>query len=105
MEPLYKEGDFVFLNKLSYLVFRPKAGDVIVLSHPQEDRLILKYIIKGKIKGGHSFYWVEGLNKEESSDSRSFGWIRREMILGKAVVVRKQAKKLSTDGDVRFVSQ
>ena len=105
MEPLCKEGDFVFLDKLSYLVFRPKAGDVVVLSHPQEDRLILKYIVKGKIKGRHSFYWVEGLNKEESSDSRSFGWISQEMILGKAIIVRKQTKKFSTDGDLRFVSQ
>ena len=105
MEPLCKEGDFVLLDKFSYLVFRPRVGDVVVLSHPQESRLILKYIMKGKIKGRDSFYWVEGLNKEESLDSRSFGWIRQEMILGKAIVVRKQTKKFSTDGDLRFVSQ
>lgn len=105
MKPLCKQGDFVFLDKLSYLVFRPRVGDVVVLHHPQEDRLILKYIMKGKIKGCHSLYWVEGLNKEESLDSRNFGWIGQEMILGKAIVVRKQAKKLSTDDDVRFISQ
>ena len=41
MEPLCREGDFVLLDRLSYLIFRPRSGDVVVLSHPQEDRLIL----------------------------------------------------------------
>ncbi len=96
MEPLCKEGDFVLLDKLSYLVFRPKVGDVVVLHHPQEDRLILKYIMEEKIKEHHSLYWVEGLNKGGSSDSRSFGWISREMILGKAVVVQGREREFST---------
>jgi len=98
MEPLCKEGDFVLLDKLSYLVFRPRVGDVVVLFHPREDRLILKYIMREKAVGSHSFYWVEGLNKESSSDSRSFGWVPREAILGKAMVIRKKASKLSTGG-------
>ncbi|MEK6809517.1 MAG: S26 family signal peptidase [Nanoarchaeota archaeon] len=89
MEPLCKEGDFVLLDKLSYLMFRPRAGDVVVLHHPQEDRLILKYIVEEKVKERHSFYWVEGLNKEGSSDSRNFGWVSREMILGKVQVIHR----------------
>tara|TARA_Y100000310_G_scaffold92577_1_gene90230 strand:- start:885 stop:1076 length:192 start_codon:yes stop_codon:yes gene_type:complete len=34
-------------------------------------------------------YWVEGDNKEKSQDSRDFGWIRRNMLLGKAKVIHK----------------
>ena len=89
MEPLCKEGDFVLLDKLSYLVFRPKIGDIVVLRHPQEERLILKYIMEERAENHYSFYWVEGLNKEGSSDSRSFGWIPRKMILGKAQVIHR----------------
>ena len=94
MEPLCKEGDFVLLDKLSYLVFRPRVGDIVVLKHPQESRLILKYITKEHLHNHESFFWVEGLNKTESSDSRSFGWIKREDILGKAIVIGKQAKTI-----------
>ena len=106
MEPLCKEGDFVLLDKLSYLMFRPRVGDMVVSRHPQEDRLILKYIVKEKVTGRRSFYWVEGLNKEGSSDSRSFGWVSREAVLGKALIIRKQPqKKFSTGGVLRVVGK
>jgi signal peptidase I len=90
MEPLCKEGDFVVLDKISYFMFRPLPGDIVVLRHPQENRLLLKYILQERTENGKRLYWVEGLNKNQSSDSRSFGWILREMILGKAVMIRKQ---------------
>ena len=90
MEPLCKEGDFILLDKLSYFLFRPRAGDMVVLRHPQEEnRLILKYVTREKTEGNRTFYWVEGVNKQESSDSRSFGWVPREFILGKAIVAKK----------------
>lgn len=102
MEPLYKEGDFVLLDKLSYLMFRPRLGDIVVLRHPQEERrLILKYVILEKMEGDRLLYWVEGVNKEGSSDSRSFGWVPREMILGKAFMIRE----FSTGGGLRPASQ
>ena len=106
MEPLCKEGDFVLLDTLSYLIFRPQSGDIVVLSHPQEDRLILKYVMREKVTEHRSFYWVEGLNKEGSSDSRSFGWVSREAVLGKALIIRKQPqKKFSTGGVLRVVGK
>ena len=104
MEPLCKEGDFVLLDRLSYLIFRPRIGDIVVLSHPREDRLILKYIVKEKVTEHRSFYWIEGLNKEGSSDSRNFGWVPREVVLGKALIIRrKPQKKFSTGHGLRAV--
>ncbi len=98
MEPLCKEGDFVLVDTLSYLVFRPKTGDIVVLRHPKEERLILKYIVKEKVAEHHSFYWIEGLNKEGSSDSRIFGWIPRGLVLGKALIIRRQPQKKFSTG-------
>ncbi len=106
MEPLCKEGDFVLLDKLSYLMFRPRVGDMVVLLHPQEERLILKYIKREKVVENSFFYWVEGLNRESSSDSRNFGWIPRETILGRALIISKpHTPKLSTGGVLRIVGK
>lgn len=97
MEPLCKEGDFIVLDKLSYLVFRPRVGDIVVLRYPRErNRLIVKYITQEKMNEEELLYWVEGLNKRGSSDSRSFGWILRESILGKALIIQRSRKELST---------
>lgn len=90
MEPLCKEGDFILLDKLRYLVYEPKVGDIVVLRHPvQQDRFILKYIMRDMMSEYGALYWVEGLNKEESSDSRSFGWIPRNIIMGKAKIIQR----------------
>lgn len=97
MEPLCKEGDFIVLDKFSYLAFRPRVGDVIVLRHPRDKaRLIVKYITQEKIdEAGFFYYWVEGLNKKGSLDSRNFGWISRESILGKALIIQRSKRRIS----------
>lgn len=106
MEPLCKEGDFVLLDKVSYLIFRPRVGDMVVLSHPREDRLILKYIKREKVSENGFSYWVEGLNKESSSDSRNFGWVPREAILGRALIIsRSRSSKLSTGYGLRALDR
>ena len=86
MEPFIKEGDFVFVSPMSYLLSYPKVKDVIVLQHPTEgNRKILKRIVRAK-EG--RLFWVEGDNKEKSEDSRSFGWISQKLILGKAKLIQ-----------------
>lgn len=105
MEPLCKEGDFVLLDKLSYRLFRPKRGDVVVLRHPQGEKLLLKYIVGEQARSDRLFFWVEGVNKEGSSDSRTFGWIPRELILGKAIIVRRGEEKFSTERVLRALGR
>ena len=75
MLPNYKEGDYLLINKLS----RIQKGDAVVLKHPKTNELILKRV--SKIKNGR--YDVLGDNKNQSTDSRHFGSISEEMIVGK----------------------
>lgn len=78
MEPYLLDGDFVVVSILPFLIVKPKAGDIVVI---KRERCIIKRI--SKIKGEKIF--VEGDNKKESTDSRSFGWIDRKNIIGKVI--------------------
>ena len=77
MEPALFTGDVVFASSL----LRVKQGDIAVLQDPQDScRLLLKRILRLNSHG----YWVQGDNKEASYDSRSFGWVPRELFKGRA---------------------
>ncbi len=81
MEPDFKSGDYIIVNKLAYLFGSPKKDDIIVFKHPKEkDMLLLKRI--HSISNSNEIY-VVGDNKDFSRDSRHFGPIKRRMIVGK----------------------
>lgn len=81
MSPVYKAGDMVLVNKLAYFLSNPKRGDIVVLADPRDQRLILKRIAKIAQKK----YFVLGDNEKKSTDSRLFGWIKKEQIIGKVI--------------------
>jgi nickel-type superoxide dismutase maturation protease len=83
MEPFANEGDFVFAERLSYLLSAPKVGHVVVVKHPQNSgKLLVKRIIEER-KGR---YWLQGDNTEKSTDSRHFGWVGKEYIVGRVII-------------------
>lgn len=57
MEPTYHNGDYLFVNELTYLFSKPKRGDVIVFRHPEEEctafidkNPLLKRVFEGPCK-------------------------------------------------------
>ncbi|MDP2641311.1 MAG: nickel-type superoxide dismutase maturation protease [Candidatus Yanofskybacteria bacterium] len=87
MEPFCREGDFVLVNRMSYLLSHPCVGDVVVFSDPaRKDFLLVKRVARIS-RGG--LVWVEGDNTQGSYDSRTFGWIPRKAILGKGKVIHR----------------
>ena len=89
MEPFCREGDFVVINRMSYLFSRPKVGQLVVLKDPRDPS---RHIIKRIVALKDSFVWVEGDNKERSTDSRDFGWVSVKAILGQAKVVKRPSR-------------
>lgn len=82
MLPKFKPGDSIISFNWAYLISKPKVGEVVVIK------------IKGKnmIKRVSKIYdrvnlklFVVGDNKKESTDSRSFGWIKKNKIIGKVI--------------------
>ena len=79
MAPGIGESDYVLVNKLSYLLGKPRNGDVVVARHPGTGRLIVKRV--AKIESNR--YLLRGDNEKASSDSRGFGAVTRKMLIGK----------------------
>jgi len=76
MSPTLKDGQDVL--SVNWFV-NPKVGDIVVIKI--EDKEIVK-----RIQSIHDReVFVEGDNKEESTDSRYFGPISRDQIKGKVV--------------------
>ena len=83
MIPTLQQGDSILVNRMSYLFRSPNIDDIIALYDPRDRKILIKRIIK--IEKGK--YFVEGDNKNSSTDSRVFGMIGRVDIIGK--IVRK----------------
>lgn len=76
MEPAYKAGSKLFVWRW---FFKLKEGDIVVAKDPRGNRLVLKRIRKiGKGK-----YFLVGDNLKKSTDSRHFGAVGRDHIIGK----------------------
>lgn len=79
MLPTVKSGQDVLIWCWFY---QPKAGDMVVIK--KNDKEMIK-----RIQNVHDReVFVQGDNKEESTDSRSFGAIDRSEIIGKVMFIR-----------------
>lgn len=81
MNPTLKNNESVLMMK--YWFLEPKIKDIVLCKHPITE----KFLIKRLIKNNNNLFWVEGDNKEESTDSRGFGWIEKKYILGKVIQI------------------
>ena len=80
MEGTLKEGDLITYKKLNPKNIDLKIGDIVVASHPKtKNKLIIKRI--------HKIYQnkfdLRGDNSLSSTDSREFGLIELDLIIGK----------------------
>ena len=79
MEPALREGDYLVVSRW---YGRLKVGDMVVLRHPRKDILMVKRV---SAIGSNSIH-VIGDNREESEDSRAFGNVKRESIIGRVIL-------------------
>jgi signal peptidase I len=80
LAPEFQQGDFVAVSKIPFLFVPPSPGDVIAFRQPGYGMLI-KRIQNFNPDGGVN---VIG-NHPESIDSRVFGAVRREDLIGKVI--------------------
>ena len=81
MEPTLKDGEVVLVNRLSYLYQSPQKGDIVACKNPNDGKILIKRIDRVE----ESKYFVVGDNAKDSRDSRGFGMIDKNKIIGKVM--------------------
>ena len=83
MTPALTAGERVLVNRAAYWLRRPRAGDVVVVRDPRAPQRLLIKRIDGP--ASHDQWSVLGDNARASTDSRTFGPVRRELLVGKVL--------------------
>jgi signal peptidase I len=86
MEPAYRHGERLLVNRLAYLRRPPAPGDVVVIRDPEHPfRLLLKRVAQAPDGPGvqPDGVYVLGDNAPQSRDSRQFGPVPRSAMVGK----------------------
>ena len=96
MLPAYRDGDWLIVSWIDGSAALNAVGNSIVgrvVVVEREDKPGI-YLVKRVQKCHSGKYWVEG-DANESTDSRSWGWIVPEEIVGVVLFRYKRGKKLS----------
>lgn len=81
MLPLLQPGEEILVDLTAYQKSHPQVGDIVVASHPRHpDYHIIKRV--AFIENSQEIFLL-GDNPSESTDSRSFGTVKFEQIIGK----------------------
>jgi len=114
MLPTLEIGDHVYVNRLAYRFGTPERGEIVVFDHPQQHGtdLIKRVVATGgdRIEGRDGKVWVNGQpsgpsfdfpaaevppnnlfvmgdNRDNSSDSRYWGYVPLGLVEGRAFVI------------------
>ncbi len=78
MEPQIKNGNTVLISGIFYLFRKPKVNDIIAFKN-FDGKILIKRIRKEE----NGNFFIQGDNNKDSLDSRNFGMISKDKILGK----------------------
>lgn len=98
MSPTLKNGQLIPVLLLAYAKDAPQRGDVVIVQYAGDERIrFVKRVVGApgdavQVKGltvtlQEDEFYVVGDNRDHSTDSRIFGAIKRNQILGQALNV------------------
>jgi len=90
MSPTFNHGDWLIVRNLSGPKHRLRIGRLYLVADPERPGVaLLKRLKQSRMEHGVIRYWVEGDNPA-STDSRHWGWLESEQILGKVLIRYKR---------------
>lgn len=79
MEPEIRSGQKVIVSNLPYFFKKPKVNDIVAVEYKKE------VLIKRITRLNSNEVFIQGDNQKDSLDSKRFGFINRNKILGKVI--------------------
>jgi len=93
MVPNFHNGDYLIIDEITYQFRKPQIGEVIVFRYPKNpSEFFIKRIaaLPGDTINGTTLaadeYYVLGDNKSASLDSRYWGPVKSNLIVGRAIL-------------------
>ena len=80
MEPTFLDSDEVLVDCRAFARRSPKIGEVVLMRHPFKGNVTMVKRIARRV--GENRYFVMGDNADESTDSRSFGPVTADLLMG-----------------------
>jgi nickel-type superoxide dismutase maturation protease len=80
MEPQIKTGDTVLVSRVPYWFKIPKINDIVAFKD-NNGKILIKRIVRIQNRK----YFVQGDNRNDSLDSRRFGYISKKQIIGEFI--------------------
>ena len=84
MTPLLEDGDVVLVDTEAFASKAPAEGDVVLVRHPYRRDVALVKRVASVEDDGRLF--LAGDCPAESTDSRSFGTVRADLVVGAVVL-------------------
>ena len=87
MSPTLRTGDIVLIDSWTYLKQPPQVNDILITKREKNSLVLAKRLTKTRTNKNKTELFIEGDNQNRSVDSRRFGWIRDEYLIGRVEFV------------------
>lgn len=87
MTPTLLPGDIILIDTWLTKTQSAKIGDILVFKQNDKSVVMVKRVRDIRQTGSDQEYFMTGDNQQRSTDSRSFGWITQDKLIGKVKFV------------------
>jgi nickel-type superoxide dismutase maturation protease len=87
MSPTLQTGDVVFIDTWVYQDQAPLINDILIIKRSANSMVLVKRLTKIRTDQNQMELFIEGDNQNRSVDSRRFGWVSDNYLIGKVEFV------------------